>query len=84
MQGAVAALAADGRVRIDRLTRGAHAARGVDHAARGDARWFWKIAYDEDAARFSPGVQLTLDLTRDLLADARSRASIHAPPPTIR
>src|SRR5947209_6253684 len=35
----------------------------------GDAGWFWKIAYDESFARSSPGVQLTLDLTRDLLAD---------------
>ena len=40
----------------------------------GNAAWFWKIAYDEAFARASPGVQLTLDLTRDLLADARAGA----------
>lgn len=32
--------------------------------------FFFKIAYDEAAARTSPGVQLTLDLTRLLCADA--------------
>jgi CelD/BcsL family acetyltransferase involved in cellulose biosynthesis len=36
----------------------------------GDHAWFWKIAYDESAARFSPGVQLTLALTETLVADA--------------
>ncbi len=35
----------------------------------GDHAWFWKIAYDESAARFSPGVQLTLALTETLAAD---------------
>ncbi len=32
-------------------------------------RWFWKIAYDEAHARSSPGVQLSLDLTEQFLAD---------------
>jgi CelD/BcsL family acetyltransferase involved in cellulose biosynthesis len=32
--------------------------------------FFFKISYDENAARTSPGVQLTLDLTRRLCADA--------------
>ena len=35
----------------------------------GPHAWFWKIAYDEAFARASPGVQLTLDLTRQMLAD---------------
>lgn len=35
----------------------------------GDHAWFWKIAYDETVARASPGVQLTLELTQDLLDD---------------
>jgi hypothetical protein len=36
----------------------------------GDRAWFWKIVYDEAEGRASPGVQLTLELTRALLADA--------------
>src|SRR5207249_1509372 len=35
----------------------------------GKTAWSWKIAYDEDYARFSPGVQIVLDLTNELLAD---------------
>ncbi|MDQ2955080.1 MAG: GNAT family N-acetyltransferase, partial [Pseudomonadota bacterium] len=35
----------------------------------GATAWNWKIAYDENYARFSPGVQLTLDLTDSFLAD---------------
>lgn len=33
--------------------------------------FFWKIAYDETFAEFSPGVQLTLELTKALLAEKR-------------
>jgi CelD/BcsL family acetyltransferase involved in cellulose biosynthesis len=35
----------------------------------GSKAFFWKIAYDEDFARFSPGVQLTVALTGAQLAD---------------
>src|SRR5262249_10566175 len=35
----------------------------------GDRAWTWKIAYDEAYARFSPGVQLMLEVTETLLAD---------------
>jgi hypothetical protein len=38
------------------------------HQRRG---FFFKIAYDEAVARSSPGVQLTLDITRRLCEDAR-------------
>ncbi len=70
MQSAIAALGTEGRVRIDRLTRGDKPlAAGITLRA-GDCAWFWKIAYDEEAARYSPGVQLSVDLTNDLLADA--------------
>jgi hypothetical protein len=30
----------------------------------GTQSWYWKTAYDEDYARYSPGVQLTIELTR--------------------
>ena len=33
----------------------------------GDTAWCWKIAYDEAFGRFSPGVQLLLDVTQGLL-----------------
>src|SRR4029079_5498783 len=47
----------------------------------GDAAWCWKIAYDESHARHSPGVQLLLDVTQDLLDDARvARADSCATP----
>ena len=35
----------------------------------GTTAWCWKIAYDERFARFSPGVELLLDVTRELLDD---------------
>jgi CelD/BcsL family acetyltransferase involved in cellulose biosynthesis len=70
IQGAIAALSAEDRVRIDRLTRGAMPLAAAVTLRAGDCAWFWKIAYDEDAARASPGVQLSVDLTQQLLADA--------------
>jgi CelD/BcsL family acetyltransferase involved in cellulose biosynthesis len=33
-----------------------------------DRGWFWKIAYDEDFARYSPGVQVAVAVTDDLLS----------------
>ena len=35
----------------------------------GDTAWFWKIAYEEALARFSPGVMLATDVTEALLAN---------------
>ena len=70
MEGALTDLAADGHARITRLL---HAGRPVAAAITlrsGATSWFWKIAYDESHARASPGVQITLDLTGELLADA--------------
>ena len=69
VQSAVAALAAEERVRIDRLTRGDMPLAAAITLRAGDRAWFWKIAYDEAHASASPGVQLTLDLTKQLLAD---------------
>jgi CelD/BcsL family acetyltransferase involved in cellulose biosynthesis len=70
VQSAIAALAAEDRVRIDRLTRGDTPLAAAITLRAGDCAWFWKIAYDEDAARASPGVQLALDATNGMLADA--------------
>jgi CelD/BcsL family acetyltransferase involved in cellulose biosynthesis len=69
METAVAGLAAQGQARVARLshTDRAIAAGVLLTSSRG--AWFWKIAHDEDAARASPGVQLTLDLTDAILRD---------------
>jgi CelD/BcsL family acetyltransferase involved in cellulose biosynthesis len=69
MREAVIALAAKGGARIDRLIHDGHLIAASITLRSGNAAWFWKIAYDEAFARASPGVQLALDLTRDLLAD---------------
>jgi len=70
MREAVTALGAKGDARVDRLIHDGHPVAASITLRSGNAAWFWKIAYDEAFARASPGVQLTLDLTRDLLADA--------------
>jgi len=67
MEQALGALAADGNVRIARLMQNNHALASTITLQSGTSAWFWKIAYDEDFARHSPGVQATLDLTEHLL-----------------
>ena len=69
MQDAVGALAAQGNARIDRLMQNGHALASTITLRSRDTAWFWKIAYDEDFARHSPGVQIALDLTEALLAE---------------
>jgi CelD/BcsL family acetyltransferase involved in cellulose biosynthesis len=62
-------LAARGQFEIVSLTRnGETLASGLILRDAGRA-FFFKIAMDESEARTSPGVQLTLDLTRHLCAD---------------
>jgi CelD/BcsL family acetyltransferase involved in cellulose biosynthesis len=62
-------LAARGQFEVVSLTRnGETLASGLILRDRGCV-WFFKIAMDERYARTSPGVQLTLDLTRHLCAD---------------
>jgi CelD/BcsL family acetyltransferase involved in cellulose biosynthesis len=65
---ALSGLSARGQVRIDRLDLdGRPIATGITLKA-GRRAWFWKIAHDERLARYSPGVQLTLAMTKSLLA----------------
>jgi CelD/BcsL family acetyltransferase involved in cellulose biosynthesis len=67
---AVLALVEAGAAEVATLASGDNVvAAGVmlRHQRRG---FFFKIAYDETAAKTSPGVQLTLDLTRHMCADA--------------
>jgi hypothetical protein len=66
---ATAALAATGNCEIVTLRAGATpVASGIvlRHQSRA---FFFKLGVDERYAKFSPGVQLTLDLTRHLCAD---------------
>lgn len=69
MHEAVAALAADGGARVDRLIQDERTLAATVTLRAGDTAWLWKIAYDERARRASPGVQLTLDVTEGILAD---------------
>lgn len=66
---AIVDLAAEGHARIDRLTHGDRVIAAAVTLTSGDTAWFWKIAYSEDIARSSPGVQLTMDCTERLLAE---------------
>jgi CelD/BcsL family acetyltransferase involved in cellulose biosynthesis len=66
---AVAALAAQGKAQVLRLCLDERAVAALVTLRSGTTAWSWKIAYDEDYARFSPGVQIVLDLTKELLAD---------------
>ena len=69
IEAAIADLATDGKVRIDRLRVGGNAIAATVTLRSGDRAWTWKIAYDEDFSRASPGVQLMVDATESLLAD---------------
>lgn len=64
-------LAREGKVAINRILIDGGAIAAAITLRSGDAAWFWKIAYDERFARFSPGVLLTLALTENLLDDAQ-------------
>ena len=70
IRNAVPDLVASGAAQVATLSSGDNVvAAGVllRHLRRG---YFFKIAYDETAAKTSPGVQITLDITRQLCADA--------------
>lgn len=73
-EAVVGALAARGAVVIDRLTVGGRSVAGLVSFRIAGRLWIWKTAYDEDFARYSPGVQLMLRVTR-LIADDRTLVS---------
>jgi CelD/BcsL family acetyltransferase involved in cellulose biosynthesis len=63
------ALAPEGAIRVvTLLSRGKPAAAGLV-ATSGTRAFYIKTAYDEELARYSPGLLLTLDITRHLLDD---------------
>jgi CelD/BcsL family acetyltransferase involved in cellulose biosynthesis len=69
METAVTALAHAGKAQIGRLSTGGSPSAAIVTLKSGATAWCWKIAYDESYARFSPGVQLLLDVTQALLDD---------------
>lgn len=65
----IARLKDRGQVRIDRLILGGQTIAGLISFLAAGRVFIWKTAYDEDQARFSPGVLLMLKATADFLAD---------------
>lgn len=71
----IADFAERGRIRLDGLrSAGAWIAMGVILRS-GDREFFWKTAYAEEHAAFSPGLQFTLELTRHQTAFSRALAT---------
>ena len=66
---AVPALAANRQCEIVALHAGETPVAAGIVLRHGDRAFFFKLGIDERFARYSPGVQLTLDLTRHLCAD---------------
>jgi len=70
LRTAVGGLAAEGKVLVNRILVDGRAIAAGIVLRSGRGAWFWKIAYDESFARFSPGVMLTVALSNELLEDA--------------
>jgi CelD/BcsL family acetyltransferase involved in cellulose biosynthesis len=68
-RNAVAASAARGAVRIHLLRVNARVIAGLVSFMAGHTAYTWKIAYDENYGRFSPGAQVMLAASRNLLAE---------------
>jgi CelD/BcsL family acetyltransferase involved in cellulose biosynthesis len=69
LEAAVSALAREGKAEIVRLMLAGRTIAALIVLRSGDTAWCWKIAYDEQHARASPGVQLMLEATKALLAE---------------
>ena len=69
VRNALFKLAAEQKVSINRLLVDGRAIAATIALRSGRSAWFWKVAYDESFARFSPGVMLSVELTGDLLDD---------------
>jgi CelD/BcsL family acetyltransferase involved in cellulose biosynthesis len=73
MSSAVSDLAREGKASVARLSVDARAIAAMivlrSGATSATTAWAWKIAYDERFARFSPGVQILLDVSQALLDD---------------
>lgn len=69
MERAILDLAAEGKAHGESLYVGEEPVAAAIMLRGGEAVWAWKIAYDERFSRYSPGVQIALDVTRTLLAN---------------
>jgi CelD/BcsL family acetyltransferase involved in cellulose biosynthesis len=69
MEEAVTGLAREGKAQVARLSASGRPIAAIVTLKSGATAWCWKIAYDESYARFSPGVQLLLEVTQALLDD---------------
>ena len=67
---ALPALAAEGKVAINRLLLDGRTIAAAITLFSGDAAWYWKTAYDEHFARFAPGMLLSAALTEELADNA--------------
>lgn len=70
MRQAVSDLAREGKARADLLSLDGRPLAAIVTLRSADTAWSWKIAYDEEFARYSPGVQAMLDLSQAMLDDA--------------
>lgn len=66
---AVVELGAEGKAAIYRLLVDERAVAAIIMLKSGNVSWYWKIAYDEAFARYSPGVLLTISATETFLTD---------------
>ncbi len=64
---ALDAMSAAGKVAVNRILLDGRPIAATITLRSADAAWFWKIAYDEAYARYSPGVLLTIAVTEGLL-----------------
>jgi CelD/BcsL family acetyltransferase involved in cellulose biosynthesis len=70
VQTMIAGMAANGRCAVHRLDLDGHAIAMGIVLRHGTTASFWKTAFDESRARFSPGVRLTEALSRHQAAEA--------------
>jgi CelD/BcsL family acetyltransferase involved in cellulose biosynthesis len=70
MKTAIQALGAEGKVAINRVLLDGRAIAATITLRSGDGAWYWKTAYDQDYARYAPGVLLSAALTEDLAANS--------------
>jgi hypothetical protein len=70
IKDAAAKLAANNNFKVATLTRGAEVIAVGLAVQHGSRAYFYKVAYDEALAKWSPGVQLTLEFTKHFCADA--------------
>jgi len=66
---AMVELAAERKVLVSRLYLDGRPIAAAITLRSADTAWFWKITYDEDFRRYSPGVMLTAAVTEELADD---------------